>query len=130
MVTFANQAGPDYLGDIREYSAYQLVYAESNFFRKSAQGEILDRVHSLEEVVSALSTFEGYDPRDVIYAVVALSADARARTKNKSAFMIDEEKEDAAFQHWIDSRPQSPVENQSSQKVCSNPVLPLDFVDF
>lgn len=97
---------------MKEYSAYQLVYAASNFFRKSDQGEILERLQSLEEVVSMLSTFEGYDPRDVIYAVVALSKDVKAKARDKSDFTINTGKEDEFLDRHRSSNPVSPTLTQ------------------
>jgi hypothetical protein len=85
---------PQYLGDVKQMGAYRLVQIANNFFRKSDEGEILDNLVSLEEVVSMLTTFDSQDPKDIIYAVLSLSNDATASAKEKTAFMNDNEKID------------------------------------
>lgn len=84
----------DYLGDVRELGAFRLVHAANNFFRKSDDGEILEHLVPLEEVVSTLTMFDAGDPRDIIYAVLSLSRNATASSKNKSAFKLDEDRMD------------------------------------
>ena len=99
------------------------MYAANTFFRKSEDGEILDRLQSLEVVVSTLSTFEGYDPRDVIYAVIALSNDIKASTRHKSQFMIDEDMEASFFGERLrevsPSTPTSPIKTSSNYDLVS-----------
>jgi hypothetical protein len=55
-----------------------LVHATSNLFRKSNDGQILERLADLETLVSELSPFEATNPRDIIYGVLALAKDTRS----------------------------------------------------
>ena len=75
------------LDNFKEYSAYQLMHVKDSLFTIE-NGEIMEKLKSLEEVVTALSTFNGYDPRDVIYAVVALSNDVQAAGAENSVSHI------------------------------------------
>lgn len=101
---------PNYLGDVKELGAYQLVHVASNFFRKSGKGDILEPLLSLEEIVSRLSSFDASDGRDVIYAVLSLSSDATPRTKSKSEFAYNKlDLDKAVDEHFNQSRPSSPI---------------------
>ena len=61
--------------DIRALGANTLVTATSNLFRRGENGRISDRLLSLETLVSTLVTFECTDPRDKIYALLAIAKD-------------------------------------------------------
>lgn len=69
---------PDHLGDITELGAIRLVDATDELFRRSAEGQILEKKSSLEEVICMISVFETSDPHDVIYAILSLANDAHA----------------------------------------------------
>ncbi|PGH02631.1 hypothetical protein GX51_04514 [Blastomyces parvus] len=73
---------PDCLGDVSQSAAARLIDASDNMFRKSEQGQILERLLSLEELMSSLSAFEASDPRDVLYAILWLARDARPGFKS------------------------------------------------
>lgn len=64
---------PDFLGEIGSLGATRLVDATSNLFRKSKTGEVLERLSSLEALISNLSLFQASRPHDIIYAVLALA---------------------------------------------------------
>jgi hypothetical protein len=66
---------PDYVGDVRAYSASRLVEATNNVIRKSKDGRVLMKIQSLEYLVSTLTPFEATKPHDVIYAVLSLAKD-------------------------------------------------------
>lgn len=62
--------------DARALGANILVTATTNLFRKSNDGRILQRLLSLEFLVSSmLIAFEAKDPRDTIFAVLKLAKD-------------------------------------------------------
>lgn len=65
---------PD-IGDMRALGANTLVEATSNLFRKSNDGKILERLLSLETLVSTLLAFESSDPKDTVYAVLSIAND-------------------------------------------------------
>ncbi|KAL2364258.1 hypothetical protein RJZ56_002828 [Blastomyces dermatitidis] len=73
---------PDCHGDVSQSAAARLIDASDNMFRKSEQGQILERLLSLEELMSSLSAFEASDPRDVLYAILWLARDARPGFKS------------------------------------------------
>jgi hypothetical protein len=67
--------GSDTLDDIRVLGANALVHASNYLFRKSPDGEILERIRTMETLMSTLLPFEATDPKDTIYAVLSLAKD-------------------------------------------------------
>lgn len=64
---------PDFLGEIKSLGATRLVDATSNLFRKSKTGQILERLFSLDELISNLTVHQASRSHDVIYPVLALA---------------------------------------------------------
>lgn len=65
---------PDFFGDVSSLGAALLVDATSNLFRNSMTGG-RQALSTLEYLVSRLSVFEATQPRDTIYALLAISKD-------------------------------------------------------
>jgi Heterokaryon incompatibility protein (HET) len=83
---------PDFLGEVEQSGANRLVYASSNVFRKTDDGEIMEHLLSLEALMSSLSAFSASDPRDTVYAIAQLANDARpASDKSKAFFLLEPE---------------------------------------
>lgn len=80
---------PDFLGEIKFLGATRLVDATSNLFRKSKNGQVLERLLSLEALISNLSAFQASRPHDIIYAVLNLAKGMRtsAATSSKDGFV-------------------------------------------
>ncbi|CAF9918515.1 hypothetical protein IMSHALPRED_004328 [Imshaugia aleurites] len=80
---------PDFLGEIKFLGATRLVDATSNLFRKSKNGQVLERLLSLEALISNLSAFQASRPHDIIYAVLNLAKGMRtsAATSNKESLV-------------------------------------------
>jgi hypothetical protein len=82
-VSFSEMGKPsEHVGalDPRALGANTLVNATSNLFRRSEDGEIHQRLLTLEVLVSSLFLpFEASDPKDTIYAVLSLAKDTSAR---------------------------------------------------
>jgi hypothetical protein len=72
---------PDLLGEIRSLGATRLVEATSNLFRKSQDGQVLQKFFTLEALVSSLASFAAQKPHDTIYAVLALAKGVRSQAK-------------------------------------------------
>jgi hypothetical protein len=70
---------PDFFGDVPSLGAALLVDATSNLFRNSMTGERLP-LSTLEYLVSRLSVFEATQPRDTIYALLAISKETTPRS--------------------------------------------------
>jgi Heterokaryon incompatibility protein (HET) len=68
----------DFFGDVSSLGAALLVDATSNLFRSSQTGE-RKPLSTLEYLVSRLSVFEASQPRDTIYALLAISKDTTPR---------------------------------------------------
>lgn len=79
---------PDYLGDLSELGAIRLADLSDNLFSKSEDGSIMERLFSLEALMSSLTAFEASDPHDVLYAVLWLAHDAVPQTKNAYATIL------------------------------------------
>lgn len=67
---------PNYLGEVEALGARSLVEITSNLFRKSDEGAVLERLLSLEALISTLTLFEASSPHDTIYSVIWLAFDA------------------------------------------------------
>lgn len=75
---------PDFLGEIKFLGATRLVDATSNLFRKSKNGQVLERLLSLEALISNLSAFQASRPHDIIYAVLNLAKNMRTSAATSS----------------------------------------------
>jgi hypothetical protein len=77
------QKASEHIGalDARALGVNTLVNATSNLFRRSEDGEIHQRLLTLEVLVSSLFLpFEASEPKDTIYAVLSLAKDTSALT--------------------------------------------------
>jgi len=70
-----SQASGGRIKDIRALGASTLVSVVNNIIRKAPDGSILNRLESVETLVSMLAVFEASDPLDTIIAVIGLSKD-------------------------------------------------------
>jgi len=71
---------PKFFGEVPPYlGAAVLVDASSNPFRKSGKGR-REPLSSLEYLVSSLSVFDATQPRDIIYALLAISKDTTPKS--------------------------------------------------
>lgn len=66
------------LGDLRESAAARLIQAQDNIFRKSKDGQLLEKLMSLEDLLCRFSASEAQNPRDSIYALLSIARDAKA----------------------------------------------------
>jgi Heterokaryon incompatibility protein (HET) len=80
---------PDYLGEVDALGAKALVDITNNLFRKSEDGIVLERLLSLEGLMSTLTAFEASVPHDTIYAVLWLAHDAEPDSKEFAAMSQD-----------------------------------------
>ncbi|KAB8356340.1 hypothetical protein FH972_023924 [Carpinus fangiana] len=76
--TYNNQY--DYLGNVTALGAYRLVLTVSKLFRKSDDGQTLEKLMSLESLISNLAAFRARQPHDTIYAILSLAYDAHTST--------------------------------------------------
>ena len=68
---------PDFLGEIKALGATRLVDATNKLFRKDDNGQVLERLLSLETLISDLSPFQVSRPHDIIYAILNLAKGMR-----------------------------------------------------
>lgn len=80
---------PNYLGEVEALGAKSLVDITTNLFRKSKEGFVLERLLSLEALVSTLTLFEVSSPHDIIYAVLWLAHDAEPDSKDYAAMSLE-----------------------------------------
>jgi Heterokaryon incompatibility protein (HET) len=83
---------PDSLTFIESLGAKIMVSTITNLFRKSEEGNILDRLVNLETLVSTLLTFDAGNPRDIIYALLSIAKDsplAKARPREQDQGAMD-----------------------------------------
>lgn len=70
--------------DVKHLGANALVDFTNNLFRRSENGDIQQRIMTLEILVSSLLAFEAADPRDTIYAVLSLAKDTYHRSTDSN----------------------------------------------
>lgn len=79
---------PDHLGEVDALGAKALVDITTNLFRKSEDGTVLERLLSLEALISTLTLFEAGSAHDIVYAVLWLSHDAEPHTRESAAMSM------------------------------------------
>ena len=63
----------EYLGDVQALGAASLIDVTANHFRRSSEAvDDLERLSSLEALVSRLLKFEASDPRDTVYGLLSI----------------------------------------------------------
>ena len=98
----------DFLGEIKSLGATRLVNATGNLFRKSHTGQVVERLLTLDVLVSSLSVFEASNAHDTIYAILALAKDTYVTAKvdekleHPSHGVIEEEAS-------VDTEPTQPI---------------------
>jgi hypothetical protein len=104
----SNSGGQNYpslLGEVDALGAKALVDVTNNLFRKSDDGVILERLLSLEALVSSLTAFGASSPHDTIYAVLWLAHDAEPDSKELAAMSQDAVMQTPAQSPDIDPAP-------------------------
>ncbi|KAL9623318.1 MAG: hypothetical protein Q9160_002425 [Pyrenula sp. 1 TL-2023] len=79
------QYHPNFLGEVDALGAKALVDITTNLFRKSGDGKVLERLLSMEALITTLTAFEASLPHDTIYAVLWLAHDAEPGIKENAA---------------------------------------------
>lgn len=80
---------PNYLGEVDALGAKALVDITTNLFRKAEDGFILERLFSLEALISTMTLFEASSPHDTIYSVLWLAHDAEPDSKDVAAMSLE-----------------------------------------
>ncbi|KAH8748692.1 heterokaryon incompatibility protein-domain-containing protein [Hyaloscypha sp. PMI_1271] len=76
---------PQFFGEVPYLGAALLVDATSNLFRKTEKGR-REPLSSLEYLVSKFGVFEATQPRDVVYALLAISKDTTIKSTSEEDF--------------------------------------------
>jgi hypothetical protein len=116
-----SQYHPNFLGEVEALGAKTLVDVTNNLFRKSDDGVILERLLSLEALISSLTAFEASSPHDTIYAVLWLAHDAEPDSKELAAMS-----EDAVMRTPVHSPQIDPFPSPSPEPDEVLPTLTLD----
>jgi hypothetical protein len=119
---------PDFFGDVRRLGATLLVEATSNVYRRSKDGK-REFLLSLEYLVSSLSVFDATEPRDTVFALLAISRD----TQPQAAVDHESRKPETPKSHQhITSLAQSRFAVQSYSVDYKRPFIEIckDFVYF
>ncbi|KAK9783755.1 putative Heterokaryon incompatibility protein-domain-containing protein [Seiridium cardinale] len=75
----------DKLGENAAMGAVALVNLTNKLFRKPEDGTILERLLSLEGLITRMTSFQGTAPHDTIYAVLWLARDAQPDAHDPAA---------------------------------------------
>lgn len=73
--------GQEKVGEVGALGASVIVDAVSSMFTKTDNDEILERLTSLETLVSTLQSFESSKPRDLIYSLLSIASDPPLHVK-------------------------------------------------
>ena len=79
---------PEFFADVPWLGAALLVDATSNLFRSSNLGK-REPLSSLEYLVSKLSVFDASEPKDIIYALLAIAKDTTPKSKSSARSRIE-----------------------------------------
>lgn len=119
-----NSGGQNYsslLGEVDALGAKALVDVTNNLFRKSDDGVVLERLLSLEALISSLTAFEASSPHDTIYAILWLAHDAEPDSKELAAMSQDAVMQTPAQSPDIDPAPSpSPEPDEMSSLMLEN----------
>lgn len=119
-----NTGDTDPIGDMRALGANALVDATSNLFRKSEDGQILERLLSLETLVSTLVAFESSDPKDTVYAVLSIASDTPYSNARTAAETVTSAVSTPGAPSTLGDPRISPNYQKSLPEICA------DFVDY
>jgi hypothetical protein len=119
---------PDFFGDVSSLGAALLVDATSNLFRNSSTGQ-RKPLSTLEYLVSRLSVFEASQPRDTIYALLAISKDTTPKNAEDDPAIRKTEK---ALEKFLDKQAFAKLANQPYKVDYNLPVVEVykEFIEF
>ena len=81
----------EYLGDVQALGAAILIDVTANHFRRSSEArDDLERLSSLEALVSRLLKFEASDPRDTVYALLSICREEGPLSANSSSLPVSD----------------------------------------
>jgi hypothetical protein len=112
------QTYPSLLSEVDALGAKALVDVINKLFRKSDDGVVLQRLLSLEGLISSLTAFEASSPHDTIYAGLWLAHDAEPDSKELAAMSQNEVMQTPAQSPDIDPAP-SPSPESDEEKISS-----------
>nr|POE72135.1 heterokaryon incompatibility protein 6, or allele [Quercus suber] len=112
---------PNYLGEVEALGAKLLVEITTNLFRKNDEGVVLERLLSLEALISTLTLFEAGSAHDTIYAVLWLAHDAEPDSRYSAALSFDPLVRTPTQSPEIDMEPSQFDETQRTQNYFSGP---------
>ncbi|CAJ2507490.1 Uu.00g086760.m01.CDS01 [Anthostomella pinea] len=112
---------PDFFGHVPAFSATKLVEVTNNLFRRVSKGE-REAKFNLEYLISTFTALDATEPRDTIYALLAIARDTIPRVK-LDTFVIN------TWSDWVKRK----FIDQMSQRATSKPYhvdygLPLSDV--
>lgn len=111
---------PNYLGEVEALGAKSLVDITTNLFRKN-DGVILERLLSLEALISTLTMFYAGCAHDTIYAVLWLAHDAEPHARYSAALSFDPLVRTPTQSPEIDTEPSQFDETQRTQAYVHSP---------
>lgn len=65
------------LGNVRHVSAHALVTTLNQIVRKAADGRVIQKLCNMETLISSVALLQVTNPRDTVYAIMALATDVK-----------------------------------------------------
>jgi hypothetical protein len=75
---------PDAFSHVESTGAVTLVTACTSLIKRTADGDALTRLWTIESLVTTFTHFEASDPRDIVYAMLALALDGPTNSEYPS----------------------------------------------
>jgi hypothetical protein len=120
----ANNYTRNLLGEVQALGACRLIEITNEVFRKAADGSVQNRLMTLERLIGDLTMFEVLNPKDVVYAMVALAKDIKTvaqkkHTTDPGAFPVETPTADEPF----DLSPQPPKRRRTTRNSKASDML-------
>jgi hypothetical protein len=116
---------PDALNSVESAGAKAIVSSTNNVLRKAQDGTVLDRLWSIESLVMTFLHFEATDPRDTIYALLALANDGHFSSPLEQLPALTPDYTKDAAQTYMDFFRHCITVRDSLDIICRHWALPL-----
>lgn len=121
---------PDALGHVESAGAKAIVSSCNNVLRKARNGTIIDRPLDIESLAMTFIHFDASDPRDTIYALLALASDGQFSSSPHKAPSLHPNYTKTSMQVYMEFVRHCVVARGSLDIICRNWALPVKGLPF
>ncbi|KAI9150654.1 HET-domain-containing protein [Paramyrothecium foliicola] len=128
--TETGQRQPDALRHVESMGAKVIVSSMSNVVRKDHNGGIVDRPLQAESLVLNFIHFDASDPRDTVYALLALASDGQFASLNNQPTALYPDYKKTPVQVYMEFVRHCIATKRSLDILCRNWALPITGLTF